>query len=81
VGAATGKLDLNATSAKWCCQWLERRSHTSFLDTDLTRNTRATHFTPQYWLLCHMGLYQFEFEFELVGSKKGLGVVEIEAEG
>ena len=21
------------------------------------------HFTPQHWLLCHMGLYQFEFEF------------------
>jgi len=33
------------------------RSHTSFLDTDLTRNTRAPHFTPQHWLLCHMGLY------------------------
>ena len=27
------------------------------LDTDLTRNTRATHFTPQHWLLCHIGLY------------------------
>jgi len=26
-------------------------------DTDLTRNTRAPHFTPQHWLLCHMGLY------------------------
>ena len=24
--------------------------------TDLTRNTRAPHFTPQHWLLCHMGL-------------------------
>jgi len=22
-----------------------------------TRNTRTTHFTPQHWLLCHMGLY------------------------
>ena len=31
--------------------------HTSSLDTDLTRNTRAPHFTPQHWLLCHMGLY------------------------
>ena len=30
---------------------------TSSLDTDLTRNTRAPHFTPQHWLLCHMGLY------------------------
>ena len=20
-------------------------------------NTRAPHFTPQHWLLCHMGLY------------------------
>ena len=27
------------------------------LYTDLTRNTRAPHFTPQHWLLCHMGLY------------------------
>jgi len=27
------------------------------LDTDLTRNTRAPHFTPQHWLLCHIGLY------------------------
>ena len=35
-------------------------AHTSSLDTDLTRNTRAPHFTPQHWLLCHMGLYQFE---------------------
>ena len=25
--------------------------------TDLTRSTRAPHFTPQHWLLCHMGLY------------------------
>ena len=33
------------------------------LDTDLTRNTHAPHFTPQHWLLCHMGLYWFEFEF------------------
>ena len=24
-----------------------------------------THFTPQHWLLCHMGMYQFEFEFAL----------------
>ena len=32
-------------------------AHTSSLDTNLTRNTRAPHFTPQHWLLCHMGLY------------------------
>ena len=25
-------------------------AHTSSLDTDLTRNTRAPHFTPQHWL-------------------------------
>jgi hypothetical protein len=25
-----------------------------------------THFYPQQWLLCHMGLYWFEFEFELM---------------
>ena len=34
-------------------------AHTSSLDTDLTRNTRAPHFTPQHWLLCHMGLYDW----------------------
>ena len=32
-------------------------AHASSLDTDLTRNTRAPHFTPQHWLLCHMELY------------------------
>ena len=32
-------------------------AHTSSLDTDLTRNTRAPHFTPQHWFLCHIGLY------------------------
>ena len=31
--------------------------HDRSLDTDLTRNTRAPRFTPQHWLLCHMGLY------------------------
>ena len=44
----------------WCVSAL---AHTSSLDTDLTRNTRAPHFTPQHWLLCHMGLYKFEFEY------------------
>ena len=33
------------------------RQYLLSLDTDLTRNTRAPHFTPQHWLLCHMGLY------------------------
>ena len=32
-------------------------AHTSSLGTDLTRNTRAPHFNPQHWLLCHMGLF------------------------
>ena len=32
-------------------------AHSSSLDTGLTRNTRVSHFTPQHWLLCHMGLY------------------------
>ena len=32
-------------------------AHTSSLDTDLTRNTHAPHFTPQHRVLCHMGLY------------------------
>jgi len=32
-------------------------AHTSSLDTDLTRNTRAPHFTPKHCLLCHMGLH------------------------
>jgi len=27
------------------------------VDTDLTGNTRAPHFTPKHWLLCQMGLY------------------------
>ena len=27
------------------------------------QRTRA-HFYPQHWLLCHMGLYKFEFEFD-----------------
>ena len=26
----------------------------------------GSRFTPQHWLLCHMGLYQFEFEFKTV---------------
>ena len=30
------------------------------------QRTRA-HFYPQHWLLCHMGLYKFEFEFEFAG--------------
>ena len=38
------------------------RTHPSALHTRarpylLSRNTRAPHFTPQHWLLCHMGLY------------------------
>jgi len=37
--------------------WEHMLAHTSSLDTDLTRNTRSPHFTPQHWLLCHMGLY------------------------
>ena len=41
-------------------------AYTSSLDTDLTRNTRAPHFTPKHCLLCHMGLYKFEFEFEFI---------------
>ena len=32
-----------------------------------TRNMREqsalAHFYPQHWLLCHTGLYEFEFEF------------------
>jgi len=39
-------------------------ANASSLDTDLTRNTRAPHFTPQHWLLCHMGLNKSEFEFK-----------------
>ena len=37
----------------------------SLKNTDLTRNTSAPHFTPQHWLLCHMGLYKYELEFLL----------------
>jgi len=37
--------------------FVRRHRHASSLVTDLTRNTRAPHFTPQHWLLYHMGLY------------------------
>jgi len=30
-------------------------AHASSLGTDLARKTRAPHFTPQHWLLCHVG--------------------------
>ena len=34
-----------------------------------TRAPRArAHFTPQHWLLCHLGLYRFDFEFELAAG-------------
>ena len=39
---------------------LSALAHTSSLDTDLTRNTRAPHFTPQHWL---------ELELELILSQ------------
>ena len=29
--------------------------------------TSAPRFTPKHWLLCHMGLYKFEFEFATSG--------------
>ena len=43
----------------WAAQWQSQfwGRNWAALDTDLTRNTRAPHFTPQHWLLCHMGLY------------------------
>ena len=40
-----------------CEHFTPALAHASSLDTDLTRNTRAPHFTPQHWLLCHMELY------------------------
>ena len=52
----------------------------SSLDTNLTRNTRAPHFTPQHWLMCHMGLYYFEFEFVL-GITAGLEDASRRGEG
>ena len=33
---------------------------------------RAPHFTPQHWILCHMGLYLFEFE---VSCQMVIGVI------
>ena len=42
-------------------------AHASSLDTDRTRVLTSASFYPHHWLLCHMGLYKFEFEFE--GSK------------
>ena len=50
-----GKLALGAHTLS--TYYAQHKAHTSPLDTDLTRNTRAPHFTPQHWLLCHMGLY------------------------
>ena len=47
--------DAKYAGSKWPSN--TTNNHTSSLDTDLTRNTRATHFIPQHWLLCHMGLY------------------------
>jgi hypothetical protein len=36
----------------------------------LTRAQRTrVHFCSQHWLLCHLGLYSFEFEFDIGGLK------------
>jgi hypothetical protein len=36
----------------------------------ITRAQRTrVHVCPQHWLLCHMGLYMLEFEFELAFYK------------
>ena len=32
--------------------------------------TERGHFNPQHWLLCHVGLYEFDFEF---GEEKESG--------
>jgi len=31
-----------------------------------------SHFCPQHWLLCHLGLYYFEFEAAPTGFSYGL---------
>ena len=46
---------------------LLRLPNNPLLVLDLTRTERA-HFNPQHWLLCHMGLYYFEFEFLVIYS-------------
>jgi hypothetical protein len=42
----------------------------------------STHFNPQDWLLCHMGLYWFEFEFREKGKRNknsgGFSIIGIE---
>jgi len=54
------KVCLVASSKRDRDEWawaVEVAPAASYLGTYLTRNTRAPHFTPQHWLLCHMGLY------------------------
>jgi len=46
-----------STGNRWSPDSENTGGHASSLDTNLTRNTRAPHFTPQHWLLCPMGLY------------------------
>jgi hypothetical protein len=35
-----------------------------------SRTARARHLCPKLWLLCHLGVYYFEFEFEKPQSEK-----------
>ena len=52
-----------SVTALYCClDTINRKKRQAKLQyfitfSDLSRNTRAPHFTPQHWLLCHMGLY------------------------
>ena len=57
MGAQLGSSVAFGSGCRQTLPGVPRKAHTSPFDTDLTRNTRAPHFTPQHWLLCHMGLY------------------------
>ena len=37
--------------------------HTYFDTLDVLLCFAQTNFTPQHWLMCHLGKYKFEFEF------------------
>ena len=41
----------------------DRNEKTPQTDSERGVLMRRAHFYPQHWLLCHVGLYLFEFEF------------------
>jgi hypothetical protein len=52
-----------------CCKLRAPHRGTS-LGPFVTRAQRTrVQLYPQHWLLCHLGLYKFEFEFEFTGAR------------